>query len=500
MNKKWLISSMFLSLLAGCSLAPHFKLPDLSAPQAFKEPIPDVTDVETSSAQWQPALPLEAESRGQWWKLFDDAALDALQQQAMNANQNLRAASARVEQSRALVRASASSIFPTISADANVVRAKSADASTSGFSSGPPSKLKPYTLYSAGLEASYEVDLFARVLDNERALKLDAEAQDAMYKSVLLALQADVAEHYFRLRALDGEIALLRDTIKMRTEADRIMQKRMEVGTVSAVDTSRTSAELAVAKAEVIALERMRAALENALAVLLGVSPSEYHFAEAPLGEVVPPLVPAGVPSALLLRRPDISAAQSSMAAANRRVGVARTAFFPRLILTATGGFQSSELSDVLQWSSRGWALGQLAGSALSMTIFDNGRNAARVDVANAAYDEAVANWRQQALVAFAEVESALANQRLLADQMQQQTITAAASNKVFTLNKRRYEEGDTNYFDVVSADRDALAANRAAIQTRAERMLAAVSLIRVLGGGWEDVSRETEKVSPTIN
>lgn len=484
MNKRALFVVIFA--LSGCSLAPEFQLPEFTLPEAFKTTVPDVE--QNSNPLWQPATPLENERRGQWWKMFGDEQLNALQTQALEANQSLRAAHARVEQARSIVRANASSLLPQITIGGNAARAKSADASTAGF--GPPSSgLKPYNNFGVGAQASYEVDLFARVLDTERALTLDADAQEALYHNMLLALQADVATHYFRLRALDAERALLRETVTSRTEAARIMQRRYAVGAVGLVDVARAEADLASVTAELIALDRARGVLENALAVLLGQNPSSYQFAENPSAEAMPPLIPAGLPSQLLLRRPDVSAAQSAMAAANRRVGVARTAFFPRLILTATGGFESTDLSDVLKWSSRSWALGQVGSQALSMTLFDNGRNAARVDGANAAYEEAVANWRQASLTAFGEVENALSAQATLAQQTTQQQTAANAASEVFRLTQRRYAEGDADYFEVITAQRDALALNRAFITAKAERMLATVSLIRALGGGWDDVN-----------
>jgi multidrug efflux system outer membrane protein len=259
------------------------------------------------------------------------------------------------------------------------------------------------------------------------------------------------------------------------------------VGSVSEVDLSQSDSDLASAKADLIGLDRQRAVLENALAVLLGKNPSEYHFAETPLANTQPPLIPSDIPSEVLQRRPDIASATANMAAANERIGVARTAFFPSLILTANGGTQSTKLADIFKWSSRSWAIGQTAGSALALNLLDSGRSFGNLDAAHAAYDEAIANYRQQVLVAMGDVENALTDQKLLAEQANEQERAATTSAKAHELTKKRYDIGDANYFEVVEAQRTMLSANRAAIETRGARQTATVSLIRALGGGWSE-------------
>jgi multidrug efflux system outer membrane protein len=470
------------SALTACSLSPDFEVPDMHVPGAYKS---EPANAEQKGT-WQPAGSLESKERGQWWKIFADPTLNDLEKQAQEANPSLQAAAARLDQARARVRASASTLFPTVDIGANAVRAKPSSAGVAAFGGNPNAQLKPYTMYSASGVVSYEVDIFGRVRDNEAALSYDADAQEALYRSTLLALQADVADHYFSLRAIDAERALLNDTIAIRTEAQRIMQKRFDVGVASEQDTSRTQSELANAQADLLVLERNRASLENALAVLLGKMPSDFTFAAAPL-DVVPPHIPAGLPSSLLLRRPDVAAAQANMASANKLIGVARTGFFPILNLTASGGYESTEFSNLFDWSSRTWALGQLGGSALAMTVFDAGRTIARVDTAQAAYQETLANYRTQVLVAFKDVEDGLTSQRLLAEQSEQQDKAAEAATRTTDLTQKRYDQGDTNYFEVVDAQRNSLAAQRAAIQTRGQRLLATVMLIRALGGGWDE-------------
>lgn len=486
MNKYPLLA--ITALAAGCSMAPDFILPEMHVPETFKEQRVSQTPQEMPPVAgiWKEAVPLEQDDRGQWWKIFGDEALNALEAQATGSNQSLKAAAARVQQARALAKSNVPSLLPNIDIGGNALRAQPSTASVAAFG-GTATALNPYTLYSAQGVASYEADLFGRVRDGYQAYLFDADAAEASYRSALLALQADVAQHYFSLRALDSERTLLRETVAIREEAARIMQKRFDIGDVGEQDLSRTLSELASVRADLIALDRARAEREHALAILLGAAPSEFSFDEAPLMDV-PPEIPAGFPSSLLQRRPDIATAIASMAAANARIGVARTAFFPRLILGASGGFEANSLGDVFQWSSRNWALGQLAGMALTMPVFDNGRNLAKLDAAGAVYDEAVANYRQQVLVAFKDVEDSLTHQRLLADQSHQQDTAAAAARRTTAIVQKRYDEGDADYFELVDTQRNSLMVERAAVQVRGQRLLATVTLIRALGGGWENI------------
>jgi multidrug efflux system outer membrane protein len=470
--------------LTACSLAPTFTKPDVNLPHAFKEQ-PVEAESSAEAGNWKKAESLEKEDRGLWWKIFGDTQLNDLEKQAIDANQELKAAAARVDQARDLARVNTDSLLPDLDIGANALRSKPASAQLAAFGQ-PAVPLKPYNLYSAEGTLSYEVDLFGKVRDNYKAFSLDADAQAAAYNSALLALQADVAQNYFTIRSLDAERALMRDTIKLREEATRIMQHRFDVGDVGEQDLTRTKSELAGTQAELLELDRSRAKLEHALAVLLGKMPSDFTLAEAPL-DALPPEIPAGLPSSLLERRPDISASLALMEAANARIGVARTAFFPSLILTATGGYESTKLSDLFRWPNRTWSLGQLAGNALTMPIFDSGRNLANLDEAHAAYDESVANYRQSVLVAFKDVEDNLVDQRLLAEQTKKANDAAWASQRTTDLTQKRYDGGDVDFFEVINAQRDSLAAGRAAVQTKGQRLIATVTLIRALGGGFDE-------------
>jgi len=394
-------------LLAGCSLAPPLETPTVDTPAQFKEITP------AERGQWKTAQPAETQPRGEWWKVFGDPTLDALEAEATLANQSLRIAAARVTQARSLVGVARADRVPQVNAGFGPTRDKA-----SAVSQALPQDfdVPVRTTWRGLLTASYEVDLFGRVSDSVSSAQSDYEATQARFYSVQLALQADAAQTYFALRETDEELALLQDTVRLRGDSVRLLQRRFELGDISELDLARARTELATARSDASALERQRAQLEHALAVLLGKSPSTFALAPAPLSSDMPS-IPAGLPSSLLERRPDIAAASRAMAAANARIGVAKAAFFPVMNLTAAGGFESAELGDLFKWSARTWALGPLLGTMLSMPLIDGGRNRSNLDRSYAVLEESIAGYRQQVLVAFAEVEDGLVSVRTLDDQ-----------------------------------------------------------------------------------
>ena len=474
MRKEILTASLLF--LAGCSLAPDFNPPSMEIPAAFKEDQSAAGD-----AQWKQIEAVENMDHGAWWELFNDPLLNVMEEQAAAASPTLAAAASRVDQARALVRANAHGFFPDIDISTNAVRNKPSAESPTGFSSAP------YTLYDTKGAISYEPDLFSRVRDSERAYSLDAQAQEATYRSVLLALQADIAQTYFSIRALDSDIALLRDIVTVQEKAADITAKRLKAGYAGEADFSRAQSELESARADLTALQQQRTALEHALAAALGRLPSEFSLTEMPLDKEILPEIPAGLPSSLLTRRPDITAALNSMAAANARIGAARAAAFPDLSLNASGGTGTSALGNLFQWSARTWALGQVGGALLSLPVFDNGRRSANIDRARAAYDEVLANYRTTVLSAFHEVEDGLSGQRFLAQQFKQQSSAAKAAAHGTSLAQKRFEAGDIDYLDFATAQRTSLAAERHATQVRGQRYIILITLIRALGGGWDE-------------
>ena len=487
MNKthieRWLgVPGLMAALLvvAGCSLAPTYEKPDVNAPAAYKE-TPALPASETGS--WKTAQPSEEMLRGEWWTVFDDATLNDLERQAQEANQNLKAAAARVKEARAINQTARAGLFPTLDAGFGPTREKLSPASQLL----PPNASVPaQTLWRAEASVSYEVDLFGRVSNSVQAANADTQQSEALFRSVQLALQADVAQNYFNLRELDAETDVFTRTVTLREEALKLVQRRFTEGDISELDVARAKSELATARSDAMTVQRLRAASEHGLAVLLGKTPAEFTVAANPLKPVTV-RVPPGLPSALLERRPDVAAAERSMAAANARIGVAKAAFFPSLTLTGSGGFESATLGDLFNWSSRTFLLGPFAGTMLNLPIFDGGRRKGNLANARAVYEEDVANYRQQVLVAFREVEDNLSDLRILETQTATQADAVNASVRAAQLSRTQYTEGAVNYLDVIDAERTVLQTQRAAVQLAGTQAVSTVNLIRALGGGWGD-------------
>jgi len=481
-------SAMLLAMLviAGCA-APDFHQPEVASPARFKEAdgvssiavsTPDV-DAATQG-RWKQAQPSESLPRGEWWKAFGDAALDALEGEAIVANGDLQAAAARVRQARALLGVAEADRYPQVNAGAQALRGRNSDASL-GVPQG--TKVPTSNFFQAGLSVSYELDLFGRVSNNVNASKADASATEATYRSVLLALQADVAQTYYRVRESDAEFALLKETVRLREDNVKLAQSRFDAGDISEIDLSRARTERATAQSDAIGVERQRAVAEHALAVLLGRAPAGFDFGVNPLLDVANmPGIPAGMPSSLLERRPDIAAAQQQMFAANARIGVAKSAIFPALSLTGQGGAESYQLSDLFKLSSTTW----LIGAVMSLPIVDGGRNKANIRRAEAGLEESVGVYRQKVLVAFAEVEDNLVGLRTLDGQAQATDEAVASARRAAALAEKRYRAGQTGYLESIDAQRELLSVQRQAVQLRGSRATTTVALIRSLGGGWE--------------
>jgi len=451
--------------LAGCATAPS-ELPTIAAPAQFKEEGP----------RWTVAAPAEAQDRGAWWKVFADPVLDNLVERAGANNTTIQEAAARLAQARALARSTDADRSPQIGVGAGATR--QAGAATTGSTT-------PGTLTSASVNLSYEVDLFGRLARASDAASLDAQAREALLQSTRLLVQAETAQTYLALRAIDSERALVRETVAAYQGTLRVTQRRHQAGDIAELDVARVESELAATESDALALDRRRAELEHALAVLVGDAASSFAL---PVGEwsTALPQIPAGIPATVLARRPDVSAAQSSILAAQARVGVARAAWFPSLSLTATGGHASPELGDLFKWSARAWGVGAL----LSLPIFDGGRREAGVQGAKAQLEGAVAGYRGQVLVAFREVEDQLSSLRLLQEQAQAQARAVTSASRATVLSESRYRNGMDSQLELLDARRSELRNRRQALQVKASQYQATVSLIRALGGGWEVASK----------
>jgi multidrug efflux system outer membrane protein len=337
--------------------------------------------------------------------------------------------------------------------------------------------------YSAPLDLSYEVDLWGRVRRGFEGARADAQASLDMYYNVLLTLQSDVAQNYFALRSLDAEIATVADTAGLRKEQVKLTQGRFDGGIGSDLEVAQAETELATTEAEVASLAQRRNELENAIAVLAGETPSTFKLAAGnpENWNPEPPEIPAGLPSDLLQRRPDVAAAERQLASANARIGVAKAAFFPVLTLTGSGGYLSGDVDTLFNWNSRTWSI----GPSLSLPIFAGGRNKANYRRSQGAFDEAVANYRQQVLVAFSDVEDSLSRIQNLSAQSEAQKRAVASARRAAGLAEDRYRSGIVSYIEIIDADRDTLSAERSNAQLIGQRLIASVQLVKALGGGW---------------
>lgn len=446
--------------LAGCATA----LPPTDAglpatPAAFSE----------GSGLWTTAAPAEAQSRGQWWKAFGDAQLDALVERAEAGSTSIQASAARLAQARAVLGATDANRALQVGLGAGASREAQRGLGVA-----------PNTVLNAGAQLSYELDLFGRLAKASDAAELDVRSREALLQSTRLLVQAQIAQSYFALRALDTERALVRGTVEAYRDTLRLTERRYQAGDVAELDLARVRSEVAATEAQALALERERAQLEHAIALLVGEPASGFRLAVADWG-AAPPQVPAGVPSTVLARRPDVSAAQSALLAAQARVGVAQAAWFPQLALTANGGFASSELSDLFRSSARAWGVGAL----LSLPLLDGGRREAGVASARAELDAALAGYREQVLVAFKDVEDELASLRLLAEQGEVQGQAVDAATRATTLSETRYRNGLVSQLELLDARRSELRNRREALQVRSAQYQATVRLIRALGGSW---------------
>ena len=457
-----LVAALVLAGCAGLQTVEPVAAP--AAPAAFKE----------LDGRWTQTQPAEAQARGEWWKTFGDPVLDELVVRADRNSTSVQLAAARLNQARALLRAADADRLPQVAVGAGASRGNNAT----------PGVTNPSTLLSAGASVAWEADVFGRLAKASQAAALDAQASEALLQSTRLLVQSDVARSYFALRALDSERALVRQTVEAYRDTLRLTESRYKAGDVAELDLARVQTEVAATQSQALALDRQRAEVEHALAVLLGELPSQFGLTalgdSAEWGGALP-IVPPGVPSTVLTRRPDVAAAQSSMLAAQKRVGVAQAAWFPDLSLTANGGFASSDLGDLFKWSARSWGIGAL----LSLPVFDGGRREAGVKGANAQWDAAAAGYREQVLVAFRDVEDQLSALRLLADQAGAQKQAVDAASRATVLSTSRYRNGYVSQLELLDARRSELANRRQALQVRAAQYQATVGLIRALGGGW---------------
>ena len=447
-------------LLGACTVGPDYTRPTAAVPQQYK-----------ASEGWVDAEPGDALDRGAWWSRFDDPVLNDLAARIEVSNQNVAAAVAAYAQARALVQEQRASLFPTLSLDGSAGR------SGTGVGGGSQSAGS----YRVTIGAGWEPDVWGRLRRGVQAATAGAQASAADLAAARLSAQGELATNYFSLRQIDAQLVLFAETIDGYRRSLEITRNRYDVGVVARTDVLQAETQLANTEADAVDLRRTRAQFENAIAVLIGQSPSEFTLPAAQWKATVP-AVPLGVPSTLLQRRPDIAAAERRVAAANEQIGIAQAAFYPSFDLTGSLGLGAARIADLASASSILWSLGVSAAQVL----FNAGATQARVAQAGAAHDEAVARYRQTVLAAFEEVENLLTATRVLEQEeaLRRQAAEAAQLASDAVLN--RYRNGLAAYTEVVVSQAAALAARRALVQLMAQRQNTAVALIQALGGGWE--------------
>lgn len=448
--------------VAGCSMAPDYHAPETAAPPAFRE-------VEG----WSQAAPRDAEARGEWWTMFGDPTLDDLEKRAEAASPTLAAALARYDQARASAGVAASDLYPTVGV--------SGEASRDRVSAGRPlstGTARTYNNFVVGGSLSYEVDLWGRVRNSVKAANAEAAASSGDLASARLSLQASVADAYLRLRGLDVQADLLNRSVEAFERALKLTDTRHSGGIASGIDVNRARTVLGNARAQVSAVANERAATEHELAALIGTTPAEFSLPMRSEPLDVPDVV-VGVPSELLQRRPDIAAAERRVFAANARIGVAKAAWFPSIGLGGGAGWQATN-GNLLSTPNTFWSLGPV--SAL-LTLFDGGARKSQVKMSRAEYEEVAANYRSTVLGAFQDVEDAIAAMHHLETQASAQRDAAQAAQRTSEIALSRYRDGASDYLEVVTAQTDALDAQRSWIGVQTARMRANVAYVRAMGG-----------------
>jgi NodT family efflux transporter outer membrane factor (OMF) lipoprotein len=466
------------AVLAGCAVGPSYQRPTAPEPAAYKE-----------LQGWVPAAPADALERGPWWTLFGDPQLNELAASVEISNQNVAAAVAAYAQARALVTEQRASLFPSVTLNGSGTRSGTrgggsgnatvdANGNIIGGGSDGGSVRNAYRL---SLGSSWQPDVWGRLRAGVTAASASAQASAADLASARLSAQGEVASDYLQLRAIDAQRALLASTIEGYQRELRIVQNRYNVGIIPHSDVYQAETQLANAQSDDLGLARQRAQLEHAIAVLVGKTPADFAIAPMPNWQVTVPEIPVGVPSTLLQRRPDIAAAERQVAVANEQIGIARSAYFPNIGLSASLGTSASKVSELFNVSSAAWSFGLSA----AQTLFDAGATRARVEGARAAHEEAVARYRQTVLAAFADVEDQLAATHVLTQQQDLQRRASEAADKVEQQVLNRYKAGQVSYSEVVQAQVTALNARRSLVTTQSTRQTTAVALVQALGGGW---------------
>jgi NodT family efflux transporter outer membrane factor (OMF) lipoprotein len=449
-----------LLLANACMVGPKYQRPAAPAPVAFKEAPP---------AGWKEAQPNDGALRGKWWEIYHDPRLNALEEQVAISNQNVLAAAAQFQAAKASVRVARAGEFPTVTA------APSATGSGTGGSGAKG-------LYTLPIElVTYQVDIWGAIRRGVAANSAVAQASAAQLENARLLYQAELASDYFQIQGLDASLQVLDTTVKSYEQYVQLTQDRFDGGVASKGDVALAQTQLETARAQLVDLGVQRAQFEHAIAVLTGKPPSDLSIPAIP-NQAPPPVSTIGIPSALLERRPDVAAAERQVAFANEQIGIATAALYPSLTISAAAGLQSSVVGDLFTWPSRFWSV----GPQLAQTLFDTGRRRAQIRVTQATYDATAADYRQTVLTALQQVEDSLAQLRILAEEALITDRAVTAAQQSLEISTIQYRGGLANYLQVITAQTTALQNQRTAVDLLTRRMVASVSLIQALGGGWD--------------
>lgn len=464
------VAMLALGLLTGCPVGPNYKRPTAQVPTRFKE----------AAEGWKPAQPNDRHDRGPWWKRFGDPELDALEEKVARANQTVASYEAAYRRARAMVAEARASLFPTLGASGSVTRSKGAGLSTAAPGVGNPATSSVGNIYDLALDAAWEPDLWGGVRRQVAGAKASAQAAGSDLDNAKLSAQGTLAQSYFQLRALDTAQRLLDDAVIGYQKSLQLTLNRYAQGVAARADVLQAQTQLALAQSSATQNEIARATYEHAIAVLVGEPASSFSIPRVPLTATPPPL-PLELPSTLLERRPDIAAAERRAAAANEQIGVAISAWFPSLNLSASGGFISTTLSKWLTAPHLVWSL----GPQLVASLFDGGLRAAQTEAARAAYDQSVATYRATVLAAFQDVEDNLVSLRVLEQQVviQQEAVNYARQTLEVVLNQ--YKAGTATYLQVITAQTTLYSSEQTLANIAGQRMVSAVGLIKALGGDW---------------
>jgi NodT family efflux transporter outer membrane factor (OMF) lipoprotein len=453
--------------LAGCTVGPNYKRPTAAAPPAYKEQPP----ADFKEAQgWKPGQPADDRLKGKWWEIYKDPDLNALEEMVSINNQNVLVAEAQYREARDAVRIARAALFPTVGAGPSVTESRTAITANGAN-----------TVYAFPIDISYTVDLWGAIGRSVTGAAAQAQSSAANLENVRLLYQADLASDYFELHGTDGDVDLLQRTVKSYQEYMQLTRTRFAGGVASDLDVAQAEAQLYAAQTQLVDFGVARTQYEHAIAVLTGRPPAEVTVT-GKLLTTPPPPVPIAVPSVLLERRPDIAINERLVAAANEQIGIAKAAYYPTLSLSGALGLESSHVTTWFSWPSRLFSV----GSTLAETVFDAGRRRAQVNQTLAAYDSAVAAYRQTVLTAFQQVEDQLSTLRVLSNELVPVEDSVKSADRALTLSTAQYRAGTTSYLTVITAQAVALAAERTQIDLLTRRLTASVLLIQALGGGWD--------------